>query len=76
MVIEHALESVLSEYKSASKEFGAFASAHEGVAVILEEFEELKVEVFKNPHNRDRWSMRTEATHVAAMAIRFLVDVC
>lgn len=54
-----------------------FSSAHEGYAVLLEEVEELWDEVKKGgtePRSEER--IRREATQVAAMAIRFLVDVC
>lgn len=74
MDIEHALESVLTEYKEATREFGAFKSAHEGLAIIQEEFEELKAEVFHRDESRA--DMRHEAKQLAAMTIRFLVDIC
>lgn len=76
MDTEHALEEVFSEYKRASNKFSAFASSHEGLAIVQEEFEELKAEVFKNIECRDRFMMAKEAKHLAAMAIRFLIDVC
>jgi hypothetical protein len=53
-----------------------FHSAHEGYAVLLEEVEELWAEVKKSPKKRDPDAMRTEAIQVAAMALRFLIDVC
>jgi hypothetical protein len=48
--------------------------AHEGYAVILEELDELWAEVKAQVHNPDR--MRKEALQVAAMAVRFVEDVC
>ena len=66
---------VYAEYERATSSYPPFASAHEGLAVILEEYEELKDEVFKNPKKRDYNAMKREAIQVAAMAIRFLVDV-
>lgn len=52
-------------------------SAHEGFAVLLEEVEELKAEVFKGgKQKRDIKAMRAEAVQVAAMALRFIEDVC
>jgi hypothetical protein len=51
-------------------------SAHEGYAVILEEVDELKEEVWKQTKNRDINHMRKEAIQVAAMAMRFILDVC
>lgn len=76
MVFEHALGFVNLEYQHATRTFGAFHSAHEGLAVIEEEFEELKREVFRNPHFRTKEQMAREAKQVAAMALRFLVDCC
>lgn len=49
-------------------------SAHEGYAVLLEEVEELWEEVKKR--EPDVAAMRHEAIQVAAMALRFVMDVC
>jgi|GEM_PF-5944413 len=49
-------------------------SAHEGYAVILEELDELWEEIKRK--DRDKKRMRAEAVQVAAMATRFLIDVC
>lgn len=52
-------------------------SAHEGYAVILEELDELWEEVRKGgSKSRSVSKMRKEALQIAAMAIRFVVDVC
>jgi DNA repair exonuclease SbcCD ATPase subunit len=53
---------------------GDFHSPHEGYAILLEEVDELKAEVWKSKH--DKAAMRTEAIHVAAMAVRFVVELC
>lgn len=67
---------------------GDFHNAHEGHSVIEEEYIELRTEVFTNPikhvspewHNdvRQQWrrDMRKEAIQLAAMAVRFAVEVC
>ena len=71
------LHEIESEYLSACGKFGKFNSAHEGFAVLKEEVDELWREV-KTKHymlGRDK-SMRDEAIQVAAMALRFIVDVC
>jgi len=47
---------------------------HEGYALILEELEELWEEIKRKTIDRDR--MRREAVQVAAMAMRFVADVC
>ena len=67
-------DEVLGELQMATDKFGAFNSAHEGFAVLKEEVDELWDEV-KCKH-RDVALMRREAIQVAAMAIRFIMDVC
>jgi glutamyl-tRNA reductase len=51
-------------------------SAHEGWAVIWEELDELWDEVRAKQGARDVAKMRKEAVQVAAMAMRFVLDVC
>lgn len=53
-----------------------FNSAHEGYAVLLEEMDELWAHVKTNQKRRDLAAMRAEALQVAAMALRFAIDVC
>lgn len=65
----------LAELWRARKKFPAFHSPHEGYAVIAEEFDELWLEVKRYP-NVDRAKMRAEAIQVAAMALRFVEDLC
>jgi hypothetical protein len=67
---------VEAEVRSAVAQHGGMASAHEGYAVILEELDELKDEVWKNRKTRDMAAMRKEAIQVAAMGVRFVLDVC
>jgi hypothetical protein len=69
-----ALRDVIAEFDRAAVQHGSFHSAHEGFAVMLEEMDELKAEVWKR--QRDQTAMRAEAIQVAAMALRFLVDLC
>lgn len=71
---EAAARLVASEYADAIVNNGPMCSAHEGMAVLREEFDELWDEVKRKERTVDR--MRQEAIQVAAMAIRFLVDVC
>ena len=70
-----SVKEIVDEYKGATQKFGAFHSAHEGYAIILEELDELKDEVFKQHPQRTKERLRAEARQVAAMALRFMVDV-
>lgn len=53
-----------------------FPSAHHGLSVIEEELAELRQHVYTNQKRRDIPAMREEAIQVAAMALRFVVEVC
>ena len=59
-----------------SQSYPAIHSAHEGWAVLKEEVDELWDEVKVNQKTRDLPKMVHEAVQCAAMAMRFLVDVC
>jgi len=67
---------ILQEAINASQIHQPFHSAHEGLAVLQEEYEELKTEVFKERSYRPYGRMREEALQVGAMALRFIYDVC
>lgn len=73
-----AFELVKEEFERASASNARFNSAHEGYAVILEEIDELwddvKLSTRKNPDRMKK--CKEEAVQVAAMALRFLVDLC
>lgn len=70
--IDEALAEVRAEVVRAMDRFPAFASPHEGYAVLLEEVDELWNEV-KASDNVALALMET--VQVAAMAVRFAVDV-
>ena len=74
--IDTAVKLILGELSRATEANDTFHSAHEGYAVILEELDELKAEVWKRRVDRDRNKMLQEAVQVGAMAMRFIVDVC
>ncbi len=61
---------------TAMKNWPSFNSAHEGFAVLKEEVDELWDQVKINQKKRDISKMRSEAIQVAAMAMRFAVEVC
>jgi len=71
----NALTEIMSELGRATDKFGAFHSAHEGLAIILEEYEELKKEVFRKQSDYDMAKLRKEAKHVATMGLRFMIDL-
>jgi hypothetical protein len=71
---KEAIQRVITEYASAVKKFGPFHSAHEGFAVLKEEVDELWEEV--KAKKRDKKNLEKEATQVAAMGLRFLIDTC
>lgn len=71
-----AFEEVWAELTTAVKNWPAFNSAHEGWGVLEEEVDELKKHVQTNQKRRDLTAMRGEAMQTAAMAIRFMVEVC
>jgi hypothetical protein len=72
--IPKAMRDVTAELIRSTEMHGPFNSAHEGYSVILEELDELWEEIKK--HKRDPGRIRREATQVAAMGARFLIDVC
>lgn len=74
--VRSVIEKVRNEVHSASAAWPPFNSAHEGYAVLLEEVEELWAHVKTNQKKRDIEAMKKEAIQVAAMAIRFAVNVC
>jgi len=74
-MIEKMFEDIAEEYQFATNNFKPFNSAHEGLAVIWEEFDELKDEVFLKQIKRSPSKMRAEAIQLATMAIRFIIDV-
>lgn len=72
----HVLAQVQVEVERAEANWPAFNSAHEGYAIMLEEVDELWSHVKTNQKRRDIEAMRAEAIQVAAMALRFVRDVC
>jgi cupin superfamily acireductone dioxygenase involved in methionine salvage len=73
MTLPQAIELVTAEVERATAKFSPFNSAHEGYAVIEEEFDELWDEI--KLKERDDVRMAKEAVQLGAMAVRFLMDV-
>ena len=67
---------VVIELERAMAQYAAMHSPHEGWAIILEELEELWDEVKVRDDQRSVERMRAEAVQVAAMAMRFIIDIC
>jgi hypothetical protein len=67
---------ITAEVMMAMESWPRFHSAHEGFAVLLEEVDELKEQVWLNQKKRDVQDMRKECVQVAAMAMRIILDCC
>ena len=67
---------VVDELIKAVSMFPPMAREYEGYAVILEELDELWTEIKANKVPGVKQRMRKEAIQVAAMAMRFVLDVC
>jgi len=76
--LEHlakAATEIQNEYIDAADVFPPFNSPHEGYAIILEELDELWDIVKRQYGDRPKEEMRKEAMQVAAMALRFMVEL-
>ena len=75
-----AIAGIAAEVAIAQNKYPRFNSGHEGYAVLLEEVEELW-EVVRNHHagvdddQGYRLRLRAEATQVAAMAVRIILEL-
>ena len=71
-----AMREVAEEYFKAQEEFPPFFSKHDGIGIIHEEFIELRDAAYwphkLKPEDDDAY---TEAKQLAAMAIRYMVDI-
>ena len=75
---ENLAMEVAAEVKRAQSLFAPINGPHEGLGVIMEEFDEFKAEVYKYNlgKNRDtRPQMRAELIQLAAMCLRTIHDV-
>lgn len=70
--LTRVIKAVDAEYRRAVSLHGAFSSTHEGYAIIKEEVDELWDGVKKND---SREALKGEAIQIAAMAIRFCIDI-
>jgi len=90
--VKHVTDEVAAEVERAEAKFAPHNSAHESFAVLAEEVDELHdaagldpvvfatvrlwEHVKTNQARRNLVEMRKEALQVAAMAVRFIRDVC
>lgn len=74
--VAQLMQDVAFELDQATRNWPPFNSAHEGYAVLAEEMDELWDHVKTNQRRRDLPKMQQEAIQVAAMAIRFALEVC
>jgi len=72
---DDALDALERELKFATDTFPPFRSPHEGYAIIKEELDELWEEIRKQYDVRTNEKMRKEARQIAAMALRFMIDL-
>jgi len=68
---EEVVQLVLKELTRAQEKFNSFHNPHEGLGVVLEEFEEFKDEIKAN----NILNACQEAAELAAMGIRFILDL-
>jgi len=68
------VKEVLEELGRARAKFQPFPSEHHGYAVLLEEVDELWEEVRSKDATPE--NVRAEAVQVAAMGLRFILDLC
>jgi len=73
-LLEMVLSDLADEYLNACDHFPDFRSTHEGVAIIEEEFLEFRDAAFW-PHKHGDTSASEEVLQLAAMCVRFLMDV-
>lgn len=72
--VSNVLAEVEVELRSAMRKFAPMHSPHEGHSVIREEFEELWKHVMENTGTTP--AARAEAIQLAAMACRYVHDLC
>ena len=75
--LDFALLEIKDEYfEACEKHPTSLTSNHEGYGIIKEEFDELWDEIKALDPQGLSNALRKEALHLAAMALRFIVDRC
>jgi hypothetical protein len=67
---------IRDEWERATRDHGRLNSCHEGYAVLLEEVDELWEEVRKKRAERSKERMFAECKQIAAVAMRFMIELC
>ena len=70
--VDVIVNEVCLELERARGKFGPFNSPHEGYAVLKEEVDKLWDDI---KSNNSLYSQRQEAVQIAAMAIRYILDI-
>jgi len=73
--MDKILQQIANEVKSAQLKYHTFNSNHEGYAVLKEEVDELWDEIKLSKKNTMNERMKEECIQVAAMAVRFMLDL-
>ncbi len=76
MTKSDVITAVICELDHASEKHQPFYSDHEGYAILKEEVDELWDVIKRKPDSTRDKEIREEAIQVAAMALRYLVDLC
>ncbi len=69
------LNAVANELERSRQMHPPITSAHEAYAVMLEELDEFKAEVWKKSSERDPAAMRDELIQLAAMCAKTAIDL-
>lgn len=73
--IELILKDITDEFLRATKMFSSFSNHFEGWAVLQEEVDELWEEIRKKREKRSYERLRNESIQVAAMTLRYMIDI-
>ncbi len=71
MSVEDINQTIVDEIEKANGLYGPFSSTHEGLGVLMEEFDELRAAVREN----NLESVRLEAMQIAAVATRIAYSI-
>jgi hypothetical protein len=69
-------QKIWEELKRAKAKHAPMSSTHHGISVIRGECMELENEVYKEKSDQVNEPMLDEAIQVAAMGVRFVMDLC